>query len=198
MTNRSPWAPTDEQIAVAIRCPLKSVKKNWPLIDHELAQYGMKDMASAVITLATVAQETAHTFEPVKEYGNAIYFTEHYWDDIKNRRALGNKSAADAVKYCGHGFIQLTGRHNFQKFQDESGYPVVTNPKLLLQGPVSAKACALFIRNHGVNIWAIRAMQAKDPKEKEKAWQMCRRLVNGGLTGYSIVKQHIDALLRLA
>lgn len=197
MINRDPWNPTDEQIAKAIRCPLRSVKRNWPLIDNELALYGMKDAASAIVTLATVAVETAHTFEPIHEYGNAHYFTEHYWEDLKNRRSLGNKSPEDAVKFAGRGFIQLTGRHNYESFEADTGFPVVKKPDLLLQAPISAKSCARFIHTHGVNIWAIRAVRATAPQESEKAWQMCRRLVNGGLNGYPFFKQHVDALISL-
>ncbi len=56
------------------------------------------------------------------DYGNA---TEEYKDgsEYEGRRDLGNVNPGDGPKYKGAGYIQLTGRYNYQKFADEMGDP---------------------------------------------------------------------------
>lgn len=51
--------------------------------------------------------------QPIKEYGNDAYFTRLYWDNVKTRKQLGNIEPADGAKFCGRGFVQLTGRRNY-------------------------------------------------------------------------------------
>lgn len=67
--------------------------------------------------LATAYLETAHTMQPVKEIGGDAYFTRMY-DITGNRPAkameLGNTVAGDGAKYAGRGYVQLTGKHNYQ------------------------------------------------------------------------------------
>lgn len=75
--------------------------------------------------LATTKHETAHTMQPIKEIGNAAYFTRMY--DITGSRPalakrLGNTQPGDGPRFCGRGDVQLTGRKNYwlatQKLRD--------------------------------------------------------------------------------
>lgn len=48
-------------------------------------------------------------------------------DAYEGRKSLGNTQAGDGRKYKGGGYIQLTGRNNYQKFADAMGDPEIIN-----------------------------------------------------------------------
>lgn len=80
--------------------------------------------------LATAYLETAHTMQPIKEIGGTAYFTRMY--DIKGNRPakareLGNLTPGDGAKFPGRGYVQLTGKDNYQKATERlqrAGYAV--------------------------------------------------------------------------
>lgn len=65
--------------------------------------------------LATIAHETGWTFQPVKEKGGRAYLSK-YWTNPKLRKNLGNTRPEDAYDFAGKGYVQITGRANYEKF----------------------------------------------------------------------------------
>lgn len=99
------------------------------------------DLRWLAYMLATVKIETAHTMKPIHEYGGDHYFFQMY-DKAGDRpsvaEALGNTNAGDGVRYHGRGYVQLTGRANYQKLGMLLGLDLVNNPDWALKPDVAA------------------------------------------------------------
>lgn len=91
--------------------------------------------------LATAHLETAGTMQPIKEYGGQAYFRKMY--DIEGARPakareLGNLTPGDGAKYAGRGYVQLTGKTNYQKAGAALGHDLVGSPDLAMRPDIAA------------------------------------------------------------
>lgn len=62
---------------------------------------------------------------------------------------MGNKQPGDAYKYIGRGFIQLTGRDNYEKVGKLIGVDLVNNPELANDPVIAAKIVPAFFKVGG-------------------------------------------------
>ena len=77
--------------------------------------------------------------------GQAADFFNFVYDPANNGRRVGNTQPGDGGKYYGRGFIQLTGRQNYERYAKMSGYDIVTNPELLITDyDISAEIAVLY------------------------------------------------------
>jgi putative chitinase len=91
--------------------------------------------------LAQVWVETAGTMEPIEERGSVAYFIRRY--DIRGERPdkareLGNTIPGDGARFCGRGYVQITGKANYARAGGKLGLPLVDEPDRALDPPTAA------------------------------------------------------------
>lgn len=121
--------------------------------------------------LAQIAHETCE-LKHVKELGNANYFVKY--DNGKLKKMLGNVEKGDGYKYRGRGLIQITGRANYQAYQN-SNYcrgDIMEHPELLEQPLGAVKSGMWWWWKHGLNTLA-----------DNDNFEAITRTINGGTNG---------------
>jgi hypothetical protein len=146
---------------------------------------GVLTTMTAVAALATIAVECS--FRPVSE---AWWLSERrrhdYLSNYDGRKDLGNVKPGDGARFCGRGFIQLTGRNNYTTYGSALGIDLVSDPESALRPEIAVKILAVYFKWHKVAAAA-----------DERDWQRVRKLVNGGLNGYPRFKACVAKLLLL-
>lgn len=151
----------------------------------------------AAYALATAAHETAHTMQPVKEFGGNNYYFRKYDPQGQNpkiAKALGNIEPGDGVKFCGRGYVQLTGRTNYTKAGAKLGVDLIGNPDLAMRADLAAKV--LF---WGMTTGAFTGRRLGDMLPAGRAavkpeFVQARRIINGldragDIAGYAMAFQ---------
>lgn len=121
--------------------------------------------------IAQCCHETAG-FKFMKEQGKISYFSKY--DKGSLAKMLGNTKKGDGWKYRGRGFLMLTGRANYQSYQN-SGYckgDIMSNPELLEGQNGSVKSAMWWWFTHGLNELA----------DKDDIVKITKK-INGGLNG---------------
>lgn len=169
-----------EQIASIVGAPVVQVRRNWPLVAGELNARGMTHPSVSVAAIGTIGTEVQGTFKPIREFGGPAYFRKHY----EGRADLGNVNPGDGVRYCGRGYIQLTGRSNYRTFGQACGCALEDQPDLALKPAVAAAVFAEYFKQRGVDALAING-----------DWDGVRKRVNGGTNGLARFKSLVARLL---
>lgn len=137
--------------------------------------------------LATAFLETGSTMQPIKEYGGNTYYTRMY--DINGARPakareLGNLSPGDGARYCGRGYVQLTGKTNYARATAELAkiglhVDLVNNPDLAMGPDVAAAIMVLGMKNGWFTTRKLSDdLQAQGPSSFEQ-FRLSRDIING-------------------
>jgi len=123
----------------------------------------------------TVADAEPYHRQPEK-IANKVY---------ADRMGNGDEASGDGFKYRGRGFIQLTGKSNYQSFSNAINRPeIMDNPDLVAEPELAALSAAWFWNEHKLN--AI----ANDAKAVTK-------VINGGQLGIDERTAHYNAALQV-
>jgi predicted chitinase len=144
--------------------------------------------------VATILVETGNLFAPIKELGSDDYLLQHYWYTKSVREMLGNVLLQDALDYCGKGFIQITGRNNYERCACALNLPLMHQPDLLLQPEPSARAAIWFWNINGIPALVDAVRKHTDAPNRDRVWTQVRRKVNGGVLGIEAFLANLRAL----
>jgi len=123
-----------------------------PLATTPLASVLEQTAKSSGITGVELAQLLAQChvetigYQTLKELPNK--WQPHYEPPSKTATMLGNTQPGDGQRFIGRGFIQVTGRYNYDQFAKNSGIDVIRHPEWLENPSTAAKAAVDFWVNH--------------------------------------------------
>ena len=150
---------------------------------NEWERRGLSDSRWLAYMFATTKHETAHTMQPIREHGGPGYFKRMY--DIEGQRprvakALGNLKPGDGVRFHGRGYVQLTGRANYEKFH----LPIKRIwPELdLLERPDDAMVpkAAAFVLFEGMTQGSFTGKKLSNYFTNDVSdWKNARKIING-------------------
>jgi predicted chitinase len=127
-----------ETIAAITGSSVSVAKMYQDSINQALNQYGIIKPPQIAAFLSQIGTES----------GGLKYTTElASGKAYEGRKDLGNVKAGDGVKFKGRGFIQITGRANYQNLSNAFGVDFISNPELL----ATPKYAALSAAHYWVN-----------------------------------------------
>lgn len=115
------------------RLTARQVAGTESILDYWESRHRRADRRWLAYLLATAFHETAGTMQPLREFGSAAYFDRRYGPEGRNpalAQALGNTQAGDGARFCGRGFVQLTGRRNYADWGRRLGVDLESQPDL--------------------------------------------------------------------
>lgn len=108
----------------------------------------INDPRHAAYMLATVKHECADTWAPIVERGGPAYFAK-YDPGTRLGRNLGNTQRGDGARFCGRGYVQITGRDNYARIGKAlgMGYGLTTDPDAALDPAIAYRIMSGGMRN---------------------------------------------------
>ncbi len=165
-----------------------NIDDNLPFVLAGLQKCGLTDRVMILMALATIRAET-EGFVPISEgkskFNTSVTPFDKYDKGTPIGIILGNTHAGDGPLFKGRGYVQLTGRFNYNQIGTQIGVDLVGNP-----GPdfandpkVAGRILAQFLKNKENKI---REAIAKND------FKLARKLVNGGSHGFTRFKDAYD------
>jgi len=131
---------------------------------------GIKDPNARAQIIAQAAHESGK-FKYTEELGKSDYFLKY-----DGRKDLGNTQPGDGPRFKGRGFLQTTGRINYQQFKDAFNVDVISHPELLGEAKYAAQSALFWFKKNAKKVQNLTKGDWADTKGVTKA-------VNGGYNG---------------
>lgn len=143
---------------------------------------GLTDLRWLAYILATPAIETGMRYQPIIEAGGAAYFKRLYdvqGSNPSRARSMGNINPGDGARYRGRGFVQITWKNNYKKYQPSIlklfGVDILNNPDKAMIPEVAA-----YIMVDGMVNGVFTGKKLSNYfNSKTTDWYNARRIVNG-------------------
>ncbi|MCL4671596.1 MAG: hypothetical protein KJZ64_01375 [Sphingomonadaceae bacterium] len=150
------------------------------LLDYWESKHAPKDDRLLAYLMATAFHETDKKMQPIREYGSISYFDKRYGPppvgtNPSLARSLGNTQQGDGSRFCGRGFVQLTGRRNYTDWAGRLGLDLVGNPDLCLGLDASTK---ILVEGSLLGIFTGRKLPNYF-NATTSDWRNARRVING-------------------
>jgi hypothetical protein len=153
-----------------------SVQRYLPYVAAALRAVGLLDRPMILAALGTIRAET-DGFIPIAELPskyNTLAGMPPFSAYEKAGNRLGNTAAGDGYRYRGRGFVQLTGRDNYERYGAKIGVDIANLPDRANAPEIAAVLLATFLGAHKSDMRA--ALAAGN-------YRKARALVNGGAHG---------------
>ncbi len=137
----------------------------------------------AAYMLATAYHETAHTMQPIEEYGKGR------GRDYGKRLKMSRKPYSDTLPlYYGRGYVQLTWYENYEKAGKKVGVDLLNEPGWALSAPIAAK----IMREGMIEGWFTGKKLGEYIGLRTADYVSARRIINGMdkaqlIAGYAVV-----------
>lgn len=121
--------------------------------------------------MAQIEHESAG-FKHLKELGSYKYLDKYDTGSLAKRLGNTPEDDDDGQKYCGRGYIQITGLYNYRQLSKATGIDFVKNPELLEKEPNAILSALWFWNKNNLNVFA----------DKDDIKKITLR-INGGYNG---------------
>lgn len=147
-----------------------SIARNLPYVCAALAAFELTDADMVAVALGTIRAET-EGFVPIAELPSHFNTLPGHAAFSAYENKLGNKRAGDGARYRGRGFVQLTGRGNYEKYGKVLDIALADNPDCACAPEVAACLLSAYL---DANKPALSKALAKGDLKA------ARKVVNGG------------------
>ena len=158
---------TDEQLKYIVPASTIEDRTDYLKEFNDVAEKYIKGYLPICSFVAQTAYESG-CFHYLKEIASGA--------EYEGRKDLGNTFKGDGIRFKGRGYIQLTGRANYESFKKWlGGQPdVVANPQMIEKPHLAMLATVFFWTSHHLN----ELSETDD-------FKAVTRKINGGLNGYT-------------
>ncbi len=138
----------------------------------------VSDIRWAAYMLATIKHECADTFQPITERGAKSYF-DKYELGTSLGKTLGNTVKGDGYLYRGRGYVQITGRANYQRMTEKLA--LIGDEDLILHPDAALHPdIAYRIMSFGMRTGSFTGKKLSDYINATKCdYTNARRIING-------------------